>query len=259
MGLNVMNRFVADKVKGWAEEVIEPSRFAESQPHAAYCAFMHGLSSRWLFVSRTVPSDSAVFQPLEDMICQVFIPALTGCSPHSDSVRQLFALPARWGGLGVFVPISGCASELSASCSITEPLCQCIRDHTSSIVDAFSAQLTRRNAVHRARSQGYSDCFSDLHQQLEPSLQRAMDLAAVRGASSWLTTVPLNEHGFALHKSAFQALRYGWPPLCSPSLCACGVPFSVGHVLSCPKGGLPSFRYNEVRDLTANLLTEVCS
>ena len=49
-----------------------------------------------------------------------------------------------------------------------------------------SAQLTRRNAVHRARSQGYSDCFSDLHQQLEPSLQWAMDLAAVRGASSWL-------------------------------------------------------------------------
>jgi len=132
----------------------------------------------------------------------VFIPALTGCSPPSDSVRQLFALPARWGGLGVFVPISGCASELSASRSITEPLFQCIHDHTSSIVDAFSAQLTRKNAVCGARSQGYSDCFSNLHQQLEPSLQRAMDFAAVRGASSLLTTLPLNEHGFALHKSA---------------------------------------------------------
>jgi len=174
----------------------------------------------------------------------------------------LFALPTRWGGLGVFVPISGCASELSTSCSITEPLCQCIHNHASSIVDAFSAQLTRKNAVRGARSQGYSDCFSDLHQQLEPSLQRAMDLAAVRGASSWLTTLPLKEHGFALRKSAFQdalALRYGWTPLCSPSLCACGVTFSVEHVLSCPKGGLPSLRHNEVRDLTATLLTEVCS
>ena len=107
-----------------------------------------------------------------------------------------------------------------------------------------SSQLTRRNAVHRARSQGYSDCFSDLHQQLEPSLQRDMDLAAVRGASSWLTTLPLNEHGFALHKSAFQdalALRYGWPPLRSPLLCTCGVTFSVEHVLSCPKGPYPLF------------------
>jgi len=89
-----VNRFGADKFKGWAEEVTELSCFAESQPHAAYCAFMHGLSSRWLFVSRTVPSDSAVFQPLEDVIRQMFIPALTGCSLPSDSVHQLFALPA---------------------------------------------------------------------------------------------------------------------------------------------------------------------
>ena len=29
--------------------------------------------------------------------------------------------------------------------------------------------------------------------------------------------------------------------------------------MSCPRGGFPSIRHNEVRDLTANLLTEVCS
>ena len=31
------------------------------------------------------------------------------------------------------------------------------------------------------------------------------------------------------------------------------------HVLSCPKGRLPSQHHNIVRDLTASLLTEVCS
>ena len=31
------------------------------------------------------------------------------------------------------------------------------------------------------------------------------------------------------------------------------------HALSCPKGGLPSIKHNEIRDLTAKLLTEVCS
>ena len=35
--------------------------------------------------------------------------------------------------------------------------------------------------------------------------------------------------------------------------------FSVEHALSCPKGGLPSIRHNEMRDLMATLLTEVCS
>ncbi len=34
---------------------------------------------------------------------------------------------------------------------------------------------------------------------------------------------------------------------------------SIDHALSCPNGGFPSIRHNEIRDLTANLLTEVCS
>ena len=32
----------------------------------------------------------------------------------------------------------------------------------------------------------------------------------------------------------------------------------VEHALSCPKSGFPSIRHNEVRDLTATLLSEVC-
>ena len=30
------------------------------------------------------------------------------------------------------------------------------------------------------------------------------------------------------------------------------------HALSCAKGGFPSIRHNEIRNLTATLLTEVC-
>ena len=42
------------------------------------------------------------------------------------------------------------------------------------------------------------------------------------------------------------------------SHCPCGEAFSVGHALSCSKGALPSIRHNRIRDLTAELLTEVC-
>ena len=31
------------------------------------------------------------------------------------------------------------------------------------------------------------------------------------------------------------------------------------HALSCAKGGFPALRHNEIRDITASLLTEVCS
>ena len=47
-----------------------------------------------------------------------------------------------------------------------------------------------------------------------------MTIAKERGASSWLSARPVEEHGFALHKAAFRdaiALRYGWDHwICRP-------------------------------------------
>ena len=43
-----------------------------------------------------------------------------------------------------------------------------------------------------------------------------------------------------------------------PSTCDCCKPFTVEHALSCAKGGFPSITHNEIRDITATLLTEVC-
>ena len=76
-----------------------------------------------------------------------------------------------------------------------------------------------------------------------------------------MSALPIDEHGFALHKGEFRdalALRYGWLPQHVLTNCACGNSFSVEHALSCPKGGYPTIRHNEIRDLTATLLSEVC-
>lgn len=95
----------------------------------------------------------------------------------------------------------------------------------------------------------------------DPLFRRSVDLASEKGASNWLTVLPIEEHGFLLPKRAFidaVALRYNWPLSNCPSHCVCGAVFSVSHMLSCPTGGFPSIRHNEVRDITAQLLTEVC-
>ena len=54
------------------------------------------------------------------------------------------------------------------------------------------------------------------------------------------------------------ALRYDWQPSRIPTNCSCGKKFTVEHAFTCPKGGFPILRHNEIRDLTANLLAEVC-
>ncbi len=74
----------------------------------------------------------------------------------------------------------------------------------------------------------------ELNQLLPDTLQRAMDLASEKGASSWLTALPLSEHGFTLHKGAFQdalALSYGWNPTNTSSNCDCVAEISLLNML----------------------------
>ena len=145
---------------------------------------------------------------------------------------------------------------------ITESLSNYIVSGQS--IDYFlmkSTQLFRKSSIRLSRQSLYSDSFSSLRSQSDQSLKTALDLATIRGASAWLSALPLSEYCFSLHKATFHdavALCYGWPLQRTPSHCACGAAFSVDHALSCPKGGLPSLRHNEIRDLTACLLTEVC-
>ena len=100
-----------------------------------------------------------------------------------------------------------------------------------------------------------------LHSQLSPSLKCCVDLAREPGSSSWLTVLLIQEHGFHLHKGDFQdalSLHYGIIPLNTSKTCQCGTSFSVDHAMVCPFGGFPTIWNNEVQDLTASLLTEVC-
>ena len=106
------------------------------------------------------------------------------------------------------------------------------------------------------------DKATAVREQLPSSLQRAVDLAKEKGASNWLSALPLRKHGFDLSKSAFLdaiCLRYGWQLSRLPPRCVCGSAFSAEHALHCPTGGLPTRRHNEIRDILALRLSEVCA
>ena len=47
--------------------------------------------------------------------------------------------------------------------------------------------------------------------------------------------------------------------ICLPLDCICGAALSVDHALNCNTGGFPLLRHNDIHDITANLLTEICS
>ncbi len=75
--------------------------------------------------------------------------------------------------------------------------------------------------------------LTDLNRDsLPPCKESCMDLAQENGASTWLTTLPIQEYGFNLHKGAF-LVQYNWQPARAP--CTCGMKFSADHALSCPR------------------------
>ena len=254
-----VNQYVADKVQQWATELERLSDIAKTQPHTAYATLTHSLSSKWTFITRTVPSIGDLLQPLEDVLRQKFIPALTGQPAPSDLVRQLPALPARLGGIDVTNPIVCSEVEYNASQQMCRPLVDhIIQGYSSYPPDIVSEQLTAKTMNNGNKHQQQKQVALSLPSSLPSALQRAMTLAKERGASSWLTTLPISEFGFALRQSAFHdalALRYGWQPLNVPTTCSCG---TIDHVLSCAKGGFPFIRHNEIRNVTATLMSEVC-
>ena len=49
-----------------------------------------------------------------------------------------------------------------------------------------------------------TQAMDKLKSDLPEVLKRSIDLASERGASSWLTTLPIADFGFKLHKGAFR-------------------------------------------------------
>ena len=243
-----VDSYVSTQVKAWVGELERLSTIARSHPQAAYSAFVLGLRGKWFYLARTIPGVGPLLQPLESALRHKFIPALTGQSAPNHLVRELLALPARLGGLGLVNPVDLADSEHQSSLSLTSALVRVLlQERSHGDVSALPSPSTK-SAIHQVKHQQLIHAAACLHSRLPAKLQFARELACEKGASSWLTVRPQADHGFALPKSAFRdalCLRYGWDIERLPSHCVCGQEFSPEHVLSCPTGGLPIVRHNE--------------
>ena len=88
-----------------------------------------------------------------------------------------------------------------------------------------------------------------------------LDQVREKGSSSWLSAIPIVDRGFHLNKGEFRdalCLRYDWSLTNVPQHCNCGKLFSVDHAMTCHLGGFLTVRHNDIRDIIASLLTEVC-
>ena len=134
----------------------------------------------------------------------------------------------------------------------------------SSNETAYSDENLREelNKILSQRIKEYEEKFSDITKKCSKETVRLLEQACEKGASNWLSCLPLKKHGFTLNKSEFRdslCLRYGKDLARLPTQCPCGATYDVTHALNCHKGGFIIIRHNEIRDFEANLMKIVCN
>ena len=196
---------------------------------------------------------------LEEAIHQHFLPALTGQMPSSEVERELLSLPCRFGGLNITNPTCCSDSQFSSSRLLSASLVTMIQQQTENFHIPCLQQA--RSTIRQSRQQIMTSSLANIKSRVDPPLQRTIELISVKCSSLRLTALPLQEQRFHLNKQEFRdalCLRYGWQLANIPSHCVCGTSFSVDHAMICRHGGLTFIRHNELRDLTAEWLQEVC-
>ena len=115
--------------------------------------------------------------------------------------------------------------------------------------------------IKQAKEVQLKALYKNLSEKLSLIRQKSLELGCEKGASCWLSALPLQSLGYVLNKREFRdsiCLRYGWAIANVPRYCSCGKKNDIDHALSCKSGPYVNFRHNAIRDAYAEILKEVC-
>ena len=214
--------FVKMKIEGWINEIEQLSLIAKTHPHAVYAAYTLGLSHTWKFLLRTtlgtcnIPNIRDLLTPLETAIRYSLIPKITGKIDLDNHMRRVMALPTYLHGLGLEDPRSESESEYSASQNQSHPISEFnLQQYGQLNADTLEKQRQARSAVRQEKRHAAAEDTRLLLDELLDDIKRMVNLAAEKGASNWLSVLPVAEHSFYFNKTAFKdaiCLRFGWRP-----------------------------------------------
>ena len=253
--------YVSDEVAKWAGALRNLVKIAKTDPHVAYVNYTRSFHFKWSYMQRTVPGIGPLFEPLEEIIRHEFLPTLLG-THVSDLQRELIALPARLGGLGIENPVLSADTAYEHSLHCTGPLVE----HLLSDEELDGSTIDNIDKITKERTKECEERTTERHLVQMKSLKekmtekdrRLLSLNQEPGASSWLTARPIEAHGHHLTKQEFvdaMHLRFGLPFLDLPAKCPCGTSNSADHALSCHKGGYTIYRHDRLRDSFADILS----
>jgi len=259
--IDFRHQYMSSLVQKWVAEINTLSDFARTDPHSAYSAFVHGMKHKFNYVMRTIPNIKEDLIPLEDVIRNTFIKTIFNGYECDDTYRTLLSLPPKYGGLGITNVTEICDIEYQNSRTISAENVKLIMEQNQ----VYSADLQKLNSIKdqikKGKQREHERKLKTIKEKLDGASLRLLNCVSEPSTSNWLTALPLKDHGFHLDKRSFWDalfIRYNLPLDKLPSNCVCGSTFHLDHALTCKRGGFIAVRHNDIRDLTAKLLTQVC-
>ena len=103
-------------------------------------------------------------------------------------------------GLNICIPQELAKEEYANSCSATEPLVRAIAEQRRGEIEKCTEEVRRiRSDLKNEKRKHAHEKSETIQDQAQGTMKLAMDLAKEKGASSWLSVLPIDEFGFFLH------------------------------------------------------------
>ena len=196
------------------------------------------------------------------MIHDSFLPPLFGrAAPLPGELKELVLFLPAQGGIGIPDLKHEAPEQFKASSKIKALHVDSIVAQRSTSPAREQLREERKREINTQRMATTKSRIDRIDESLSPDLLKAVQQTRNKGASSWLTAIPIEEYGLALNKQEFRdslCLRYNMALRNLPRHCACGETFTVNHALSCKKGGFVAQKHDTIRDLLTLHIRKVC-
>ena len=115
------------------------------------------------------------------------------------------ALPPRLGGLGIVNPVNDAQPTFEMSKDLSSSLASLIVDQIPNLklLDQ-KAQKQRKAELVKEKVKKTESSATQIHDSLPPRTQRASLFCSERGASSWVTALPVSSEHFSLNHQEFR-------------------------------------------------------
>ncbi len=196
-------KYVSDLVDDWINQLKTLSIIARVEPHLAFTAYTFGFQHKYTYFLRTIPNISSLLKRLDSAINEHFLKPILGGHMFNYAERIWLSLPPRLGGLGIVIPSEVSDIWYRNSRDMTVKLVTRIVGQHENDIDAVVDSLETKSDTKSEKKRRDDEKVNYVKSTLDHQKLKLMEAITEKGASNWLTTMPLKEHGFYLNKQTF--------------------------------------------------------